>query len=642
MVTEMIGVSELAEIVGCSERTVQRNAKEGKYICKEIKNDKNKIIFMFPVSSLPKEYREKYYIKKMQDIEFGSEKYNQLTANEREEMGFWIELLKQWQTMRTETTLSLEEADEAFCMMSKHKHPEYTISRRILYRKWKYYLSGEYESLIDNRGKHNKDKTKVTKEMSEAYLYYYMDEAKHSQQKCYEYMKMYIAQEYPQQYEDIPCLKTIHRDMIKNLSPKLKVLARYGKKAYDDICAYHIRRTYDNLESNDFWVGDTHTMDIMSRDEQGKIHRLYLNTWMDVRSGVIVGWHITANPSSQATIYSLRDAILRRNSIPRNVYVDNGREYLTNDVGGLGHRAKKKSKEEYKAPPIFARLGIKMVNALPRNARAKTIERRFKDFKEDISKLFSTYTGGSVAEKPEILKTRLKNGDIVIDEVLKAQLNEIIEYYFNYQTYGGAVEEDRGKVRMEVYHAHLNQVRVAPKEELEYMLLRSSKPKKVGQRGLSHKINGDTIDYNSMELHQLWGREVYYRYNPDDMSKIRVYDLEDRFLMEVPCADDTILEYGASQEEIKSAIKTTREYMKKDVLAVEAIKSMGFPSARSLVLAQAQKNKDNPVAPADPKLIELQRAVEIPLLVANGVPEINLDKMVKNVRARKECFNDSL
>ena len=53
------------------------------------------------------------------------------------------------------------------------------------------------------------------------------------------------------------------------------------------------------------------------------------------------------------------------------------RSCLTFDFGGLGHRQKKSTKDRFSPPPIFERLGIKMVNARVRNAKAKIIERRF-------------------------------------------------------------------------------------------------------------------------------------------------------------------------------------------------------------------------------------------------------------------------
>lgn len=635
----MITTQELAFLEKCDARTIQRNAKKGKYVYKEVLNDKNKNVFMFPISELDKNIQEKYFMMK---IEEHNSKFDDkmFTLKEREEINFWIDIVKEWKIERNKTDLSYGEFDTYFVNMLKIKYPDKTFSTRILYKKWSFYINGELEKLMDNRGKHNKGRTKVTAEMRGAYISYFMDEAQHSQIKCYEYMKMYIRDEHPEQFDMIPSYKTLHRDMINHLPLKLQVLAREGRKAYEDICSYHIRRTYENLMSNDYWIGDTHTLDIMSQDEKGKVHRLYLNAWMDVRSGVMVGWHITANPNSNATIFALRDGILRRNSIPRNVYVDNGREYLTHDVGGLGHRTRKKHKDEFQVQPIFARLGITMTNALVKNARAKTIERRFLDFKNHVSRLFGTFTGGSVAEKPEILKTRLKNGQIVIDDVLKAQINEIIEYYFNYSTYNGEVEEDNGKRKIDVYNEHLNRVRMASKDELELMLLRSARAQKVGQRGLRLKINGEKLDYFSEELHVLWGHQVYFRYDPNDLSEIRVYDLEDRYLMTVPCANETVLEYGASQEDIKNAMKITRKIMKNDIQAVQAIKTMGLPTARELVLKEALRNKGNPAKPANPRTIELQRAIETKatqtIKVANGGEyEVDLDTMVENASKRR-------
>lgn len=97
--------------------------------------------------------------------------------------------------------------------------------------------------------------------------------------------------------------------------------------------------------------------------------------------------------------------------IPQNIYVDNGREFLTFDVGGLGHRQKKSTKDKFAPPPVFERLGIKMTNAIVRNAKAKIIERRFRDVKDRLSRLFPTYTGGNVVERPERLKKVIKDTD---------------------------------------------------------------------------------------------------------------------------------------------------------------------------------------------------------------------------------------
>ncbi len=624
--TDMLTVPELALIVNCSERTIQRNAKKGLYVYKETINDKNKKVFMFPVASLPADIRHKYLINNREDI--AGDDIKTFSEKEREELDFWIGIIKDWQITRENSELSKNEVDEAYVSMMKLKNPDVKCSRRILYRKLKYYRDGQYKKMIDNRGKSNKGRTKVTNEMRDIFASYFLNESRYPITKCYEYMKLSIASDYPQQYEMIPSLRTMQRDMLKYLNYNERVYGRYGRKAYDDLCAMHIRRVYDEMNSNDYWIGDTHTLDVMSRDKDGKVHRLYLNAWMDARSGVMVGWYITANPSSQATVYALRDAILRRDAIPYNVYVDNGPEYLTHDVGGRGHRTKKKHRNEFNPPPIFKRLGINMTNAIVKNAKAKTIERRFLDFKNQISRLFETYTGGSVAEKPEILKTRLKNGEVIVDETLKENIDDIIEYYFNYSEYGGSVSADKGKRKIDVYNEYQTSVRRASKDELELMLLRSSRLKKVGRRGVSLNINGELFDYQNEQLHNLRGESVYFRYDPDDLSYVRIYDKDDRYLFDAPCADSTVLEYGASREDIKNAMKEIRGYSKKDIKKVEEIRAIGTRRAVDAILAQAHKNKENPANKANVKVVNIIRAEEKALVDTDY--DIDMDTMLKN------------
>ena len=119
------------------------------------------------------------------------------------------------------------------------------------------------------------------------------------------------------------------------------VLGRYGEKAYDDRCAPYIKRVYDNLLPNDVWIADNHTFDVMLQNEDGETFRLYLTAFLDARTGIFTGIYITDAPSSQASILALRNGIMKY-GIPKEVYLDNGREFLTFDFGGLGHRKKRK------------------------------------------------------------------------------------------------------------------------------------------------------------------------------------------------------------------------------------------------------------------------------------------------------------
>lgn len=95
--------------------------------------------------------------------------------------------------------------------------------------------------------------------------------------------------------------------------------------------------------------------------------------------------------------------------------------------------------EKVEPPGVFKRLGINMTNAIVRNAKAKIIERRFCDVKNDLSRLFNTYTGGTVVEKPERLKFVLKKDKIYTDEEFEEYVEMVLDYYFNMEEYNGGL-----------------------------------------------------------------------------------------------------------------------------------------------------------------------------------------------------------
>ena len=356
-----------------------------------------------------------------------------------------------------------------------------------------------------------------------------------------------------------------------------------------------------------------------------------MTAFLDARSGIFTGFHITYNPCSEATLIALRKGILKY-GIPDNIYVDNGREFLTFDIGGLGHRKKKPKdgEEKFEPPGVFKRLGINMTNAIVRNAKAKIIERRFEDVKNDLSRLFNTYTGGSVVEKPERLKFVLKKEQIYTDEEFEEYVTAVLEWYFN-------MEADKGKCKMDVFNEHLKRKRVASAEELNLMLMRSTRPQQVTRRGVHLDIGGGRIDFwNDDFVHLMLGKKVYFRYDPENLSEVRIYDLEDRYIMSVPADNTAVLSYNASKDDVKAAMAKTRrleriarEYKENAILAdVDKITAM------ELVLKQAERNKANYQGKPNPSLLEVQRADEEPVFkkVVGGA---DLDVMNRNAAIRR-------
>ena len=645
---QMLTAKQVAEVKGCSYRYVKKLIQYGKLSAKETLNDKNRKTYLIPLESLDEELQQRWIRMNLenppdrvqeQQPDPAGETVDCFSQEERKEIDFWIGLVEQWQEYRAKPGAgSKAEVDKRFVAFCRLEHPDKEISLDILYRKWKAVREKDLKGLVDKRKKRKKGTSSIDETVWQAFLYYYLDQAQHPIQKCLDYTKMWAQEARPDLYADIPSYSAFYRRINNDLPEGVKVLGREGHKAFNDRCAPYIRRTYENMASNEWWIADNHTFDVMVRDRAGKLHRPYLTAFLDARSGIFVGYHITYNPSSEATLYALRKAILKY-GIPYNIYVDNGREFLTLDIGGLGHRKKKPKdgEEPYEPPGVFKRLGINMTNAIVRNAKAKIIERRFLDVKNDLSRLFETYTGGNVAEKPERLKHVLKKDAVYTDAEFEEYVTAVLEGYFNMEPYNGSVEQDQGKCKLDVFYEYLGVQRKADPKELYLMLMRSSRPQKVTRRGVRLDIGGSRIDYWNDDFVQLMlGKTVYYRYDPEHLSEVRIYDLEDRYIMSVPADDAAVLSYDASKDEVKEAMAKTRrleritkEYRENIILA-----ESDRIRARDLVLATAKRNQENYQGSADPAVIELQRAVEEPLYrkAAGGA---DLDTMNKNAARRQ-------
>lgn len=635
-------IKEAAELKGCSTQYLQKAALNGSIMAKKELNDKNRPQYLIPLSALDAKLQLKYQkahglVLPEEEVDISSRTIEELNEQQRNQINTWLLIIENWQSFRNQYKGSKAKADKAYIALASEKYPDIKITYDILQRKYNAIRKGDKVALADGRGYTRKGASCIPSAVWDAFLYYYLDEKQYPVKKCYEYTKLWTREEQPHLLEQIPSYSTFCRHIENDITEGLKTLGRYGEKAFKDRYAPYIKRLYDNMESNEWWIADNHTFDVMTTD--GKTtHRLYLTAFMDARSGILTGIYVTNNPSSQATLIALRKGIMEY-GIPANIYVDNGREFLTFDVGGLGHRQKKSTKDKFTPPPVFERLGIKMTNAIVRNAKAKIIERRFLDLKNSISRLFETFTGGNVLEKPESLKTILKSRRIPNDIDFTQQIEMIVKYYFNRDTYNGAVAKDKGKLKQQVYEENLLHKRIAEEGELNLMLMRSSKAQTVGRRGVHLTISGQRIDYFNKELLDMQGKKVYYRYDPDNLSAIRIYDLEDRYLMTVSADNTAICEYGASQEEVSTAMHKVKEYesiVKKSLKAQKAL-VLGKHTALDLVLREVERNKEISITPANP-ILTIQRADEsLPEAVGGSTrANVDIDRMIHSAERRKK------
>lgn len=657
---DYLTVKEYAELKGCTERYIQKKIQNGEIYAEQRPHPQNKqMCYMIPVSTLSEELQAKYYNRLKADLkipEFKDDKeplkkskrtvsktFEEMSEAERREANMWFEILEEWLSIRSQYT-NKAKADSMYVGKCQLEHPDLHISRGTLYRKLRAWEENDIYGLVDKRGGWNKKSSSIPPMVWEAFLWYWLDENRPTVSLCYRKTVNWTEQFYPEFVDLIPTERSFRRHIENDVKYAVKVLMRDGEKAFNDRCLPYMMRMYDKLEANECWIADNHTFDIQSYDDEGKIHRLYLTAFLDAKTGVLTGWNVTDSPNSQSTILALRHGIMRFGA-PKSIYVDNGREFLTADLGGNGHRTQKGSEEI--PSTILKRLGIEMHNAIVCNARAKPIERTFYTVKNQFSKLFNSYCGGTIIERPEGLKRRIKNGELPRDYEIRDFLETWIDGDYNLQPYGGAETCYKGMSRLDVWNKTRTSVRMPKPEELNLMMMRSMRCQKIKRNGVYVEIFGEKLWY--MDLQQTVDnlqKKVYVRYDPADLRSVRLYDEDDRYLFTWQSADALLVDYITGiKEEIadgEKIIGTVRKFVKEQAKGISAnLTNDQRITMLDMTIRKAKQNKSEKFKIEMPSNIIPIRANETQseeLKQAAGAEKtviVDLDRMARNGMKRK-------
>ena len=647
-----------AALIGCHRTTVLRQIQNGRIRAQQRINERNQPEYIIDLNSLPVEAQRRWYAQQgekavtTEQLEAAAQKrargqkataikrreLDEYTLAEREQIAFWMRTVEEWREFRQGPGKAAV-LDDDFVERLKARCPELQISKATLYRKWQAVRSDNWDALVENRGKARKGQSSIHPEAWEVFCAFYLRQQGPGVERCMELTAEWAMEQRPEVLP-LPSVATFQRKIRNEISPEVLCFSREGPRQWWTVYSPYINRRYDNVVSNQIWVGDTYTMDIVTRAETGQLHRMYLSAWVDVRSGIFVGWSISDGSKSQNSVNALRDGCVRQGTMPlNNLYTDNGREFLTFDFGGRGHRAKAvlaNGEKPFQPLTIMQRMEVEMVNAIPKNSRAKIVERSFRALKDRIMRLFPTFTGGSPQEKPEQLKEILKSGrKVPTDTEARELLEKLIQYDLNYRKYDGQVVKDRGKRLIDVYNEYTVREKIpADPAVLRLMLMRSTRPLKVSRAGIETVINGVPMKFWREEIRQYMGQKVYIRYDPADLSSVRMYNAEtDAYLMTVG-RSPLEANYGEDPEKLKELLKLQRRVeraVKQEAAALVAAGVELDPVAYALNIAE--RNAARPTSKKNVKEIQLMYDRETeqapPLAMAVGDPE-DLDIALMN------------
>lgn len=593
---DCLKVAEVADLKGCSLQYVQKIIKDGKLPAIELPTaSNNRKEYGIPIDTLPENLKSKYYARKRSELGLHPETETIKTANkkplktvkkpleefteeERRQIAFWTDILKEWLWLRDASEHKVE-TDKLFIAKCKLEHPDITISEDILYRKYNAYRKNDFETLIGKRGGWNKGNTDIPKHILEGFMYFYLDPRNPPLSRSYQLTVAWTKEFYPEDVSLLPSERTFRRAAEK-IPEAVKKLRRKGEKALLDGYIPTVERWYDDLKANDVWIADNHTFDFHTIGEAGQCHRLYLTAFLDAKSGVMVGWNLTENPDSNSTLLALRHGIIHY-GVPKMIYVDNGREFLTHDIGGKGHRARMKRRDfdpKKELPPTILKLmDIKMINAIVHNAKAKPIERTFYTVKNHFSKMVETFCGGTILERPETWKWKIKHGIIPEDQQIRDMFKIYVDGDFNVSDYGGKERRYKGMSRIDVWNESIKEAdfRKAAESKLPLLLARTSRYQKVNKNGVTIEFKNERLRYYCTEAgRETWryiGKEVYVRYDPANLTEARIFDKDtDKYIdtwkldmdMQVPFIADNKDEIAAAEKSVRSMIRSVKDCAK--------------------------------------------------------------------------------
>ncbi len=340
------------------------------------------------------------------------------------------------------------------------------------------------------------------------------------------------------------------------------ILARDGEKALSDKVEPYIKRDASLLEVGDILVADGHKLAFnVINPFTGKPTRATLVGFLDWKSTALVGYEIMLEENTQCIASALRNSIINLDMIPKIVYQDNGRafraKYFTDDKGftELGFQG------------LYSKLGIETVFARPYNARAKIIERFFKEFQEGFEKLLPSFVGSNIQNKPaymmrnEKLHKQLHNDYIpTLDETIK-----MIDMWLNFknsQPCPNAPDKTIAEVLEERKRQNIN-------INLLDDLMLATEVKTIQRNGIRF-LNCDYFD------ERLYGfkSKVLIKYNLFDLTSIKVFTTKGEYLCTAERVTEThpmakLLGTVTDFEDYKQKIVKQRKLHKKTINAVK-------------------------------------------------------------------------
>lgn len=354
----------------------------------------------------------------------------------------------------------------------------------------------------------------------------------------------------------IPSKSWIYRRW-KEIPKVVSVFLFEGNDAYQSKLAPYVPRDMSDLDALQVLCGDHRESDVTVHVGKGKLARVWLTYWLDLRTLLIWGWYLSLTPNSEAIALAYADGIFRFGAQPFSrpedgfysfIYTDRGKSYRAHDIEGTVIKVHERAADisgKFKYFLIERNVGlvedvrIKLLLAKVKNPKEKPIERTNKDFSDWEKNEFESYCGKNPGERPDawyklyekhqkLLKKGVFESPFISFEEYKAKIAERINKH-NTTIHERVNLGGISTIPIEDYKS-LYTTRYEIPNDLVATLLFKNKTKTVGKNGVScFKKNWRYWHDDMANLPD--GLKVQIKYTDQDYKKIWVV-MPDKKLVE--------------------------------------------------------------------------------------------------------------
>lgn len=220
-------------------------------------------------------------------------------------------------------------------------------------------------------------------------------------------------------------------------------MAWAGVRAWMSKCQHTVPRIKPE-EVNFCWSPDNTLFDIIVKTKVYKdgsfdTGRVWITGIVDIASGVLVGYALSTNPTSELIAHAFSTAAAFKpdspiNGICKYWYGDNGRDYKSKLVKGHPHTGAEPPlnlNKEFCESGILEWMGVTQIFARKNNGRAKHIERVWRIIEDEFICKMQGYCGNKSSNRPAALADDIRNGNLYTFEQFADIFAEVIYPGYN-------------------------------------------------------------------------------------------------------------------------------------------------------------------------------------------------------------------